>query len=299
MKPIEILSAIPKWSKASAKELLDSPAWALPCKLGDEQCVMRLDATHPADSIDLAVKIEDETHTLRLPDNPAFEEIHKVWASRAEMPEPILLAIVEKECGPLLQLVENAVRRQLKIIGLVKPGEADGAEFIYARISNESGDIATFALTLSPAIVAVLGEKRNIDTNHPSVRDEVLPAEREFAAFQLPATDATTLEPGDSLLLPEIESLSPRLVIDGRFVLAEGSLASWKDDGLYRVIAAESETATVGMLMDAAGGESAEPGAAPKAETPLKLVRMGRTIASGRLSRVGDQPAFAIDAVLG
>ena len=35
MKPLEILSSLPKWAKASSGSLLDSPAWAMPCRLGD------------------------------------------------------------------------------------------------------------------------------------------------------------------------------------------------------------------------------------------------------------------------
>ena len=49
MKPLEILSALPDWSKATPDQLLASPAWTLPCRLGDTPCGLRLDAPRPAD----------------------------------------------------------------------------------------------------------------------------------------------------------------------------------------------------------------------------------------------------------
>ena len=110
MKPLEILSELPQWAKATANNLLASPAWAMPCRLGEQNCTMRLDALRPSETLDLLVRLGAEEHVLGLCDSENLGELHAVWPTRAEVPEPVLLALVEKECGMLLQLIENAVR---------------------------------------------------------------------------------------------------------------------------------------------------------------------------------------------
>lgn len=270
----------------------------MPCRFGEEQCTMRLDAVHPSDTIDLAVRLENDDHVLRLADTDAFPDLHALWASRADVPEPVLLALVEKNCGPLFQLVENAVRRQFSVVGLVREAPVEDTPMVYARITGVDGaDKAVFALTLSSSIVSALGELRYIDVTNPGVRAEELPAEREFASFSLPAADATTMEVGDALLLPEIGSAEQRIIVDGRFAATSGAVSAWKDDGLYRVVAAESDTISLGALFDIATGAAA-PAAVPEpaAETRLRLVRMDRTVASGRFVKLGGNSAFAVDA---
>ena len=132
MKASEILGTLPKWANATADDIVKSPAWAMPCRLGETACTMRLDANHPADALDVAIMLEDERHVLSLVDSPRFESLHALWATRAEVPEQILLALVERECGPLLQLLENAARRQLKVVGIASDEEA-GGERLCAR----------------------------------------------------------------------------------------------------------------------------------------------------------------------
>ena len=48
MKPIDVLSALPKWAGATPREIISSPAWAMPCKLGETRCTMRLGAVRQA-----------------------------------------------------------------------------------------------------------------------------------------------------------------------------------------------------------------------------------------------------------
>jgi len=299
MKPSEILEALPKWSNATAAELLASPAWSMPCRFGDEQCAMRLDAVHPGDAIDLAIRLEGDDHVLRIADSPSFPDLHALWAERASMPEAVLLALVEKECGPLLQLLENAVRRQLSVVGFAPSAPSADESMIYARVVGADGqDKASFALTATPAVTAVLGSLRFIDVAHPAVRDESLSVEREFAAFSFPAADASTIEVGDSVLLPEVGTVEPRFVVDGRFIVAGNTVSEWKDDGMYRAVAAELDSVTLGALFDiATGASSLAPSAPPAPGTQLRLVRLGKPVASGRLSQLGAQAALAVDVV--
>ena len=145
MKPHEILSMLPQWADAAPEALLDSPAWAMPCRLGEDSTALRAADVKPCDTLNLAVLLDGERHVLSIADSPRFADIHALWPSRADVPEPILLALVEKECGPLLQLVENAVRRQLKIEGLATDGP--DARTVFAQV-----DDVVFGLTRSSTV---------------------------------------------------------------------------------------------------------------------------------------------------
>ncbi len=289
MKPLEILTSIPKWAKATPDEIIDSPAFAMPCRLGEETAVLRLGAVEPADTLDLAIQFGDEPHTLRLAKSQRFQELANVWESRADIPEPILLALAEKECGPLFQMLENAVRRQLRLAGLAAPSSDPGEK----RISAEVADI-TFSLTRSATVTSAIGSLRHIDLTNASLRDETLAAEEEYSAFAMTGADLASLSVGDALLIPEADSIPPRLVADGRFVIDETGVTPFADDGRFHVVAAEQRTVTLGQLFDAADNPAAL-GGGPAGQ--LRLVQGGKAIASGRLDRVGGQPAFIVESV--
>ena len=295
MKPLEILAALPQWAKSSPAELLTSPAWAMPCRLGEQNCTMRLDAPQPAETLDLIVKFGDEEHLLGLCDSENLQELHAVWSSRADMPEPILLALVEKDCGPLFQMLENSIRRQLGIVGIAKSPSGTDTPLLAQVRSADGAPIVSFTLSSSPAIAETLGQLRFIDVNHPSVRDAVLPATVEYASFALPAADLSSLAPGDALLLPEIGTMQPRQIVSGLFAIGEKDVSGWKDDGMLRVVAAEQVSTTAGTLVDVATGGDAPALPQPPPNTPLRLVRFGKAVATGRLETVGDQKAFVVD----
>lgn len=287
MKPSEILASMPKWAAATPADIVASPAWAMPCRLGDAACTMRLDAIRASDTLDVAIKLEDEPHVLSLVDTPQFADLHRIWASRSEVPEPILLALVEKECGPLLQLVENAVRRQLKVVGLSPDGPGEDA--LFAQVEGVS-----FGLSRSNAVVAALGQLRFIDVGHASVRDEEIAAETEFASFTLPAEDRAALSVGDDVLLPEIGSVPPRLVADGRFLVDGNGVSRYSDDGRLRVLDADSRTISLGLLFDQAQTPSEIEAGEP---SQLRIVSSGKTVATGHLGKLAGQNVFVVEAV--
>ncbi len=139
MNTLDLLSYFPPVCDWSPEQILASPAWAMPCRLGSEEGRLVSDgALLPADPLCLAVRFADDSATLALADSPLFPELHALWSSRAEVPSPILLALVEKECGPLLQLLENAARRQLKIVSLAQ--ERPAGQTAYARVFSAAGD---------------------------------------------------------------------------------------------------------------------------------------------------------------
>jgi len=298
MKPIDILSAIRQWAKASPDEILDSPAWAVPCRLGEEPCTMRAGELRPAETLDLAIRIGEEDHVLGIVDIPAFAELHAVWPSRADLPEPVLIALVEKDCGAFLQLLENALRGRLRIMSIASGASASAdRRMLHACVTGEAGTVAEFTLDITPAVAAELGRLRCLDLSHEVVRGFKVSAETEYAAVLASEGDLAALEPGDTLLLPELGTVSPRIIAAGTFSVSESGVAQWKDDGLLRVCSAESAEIDLGTLFDAAEGSSTAQLALPSENAPLKLVRGGKTVATGRFVTLADRPAFAADDV--
>lgn len=257
---------------------------------------MRMGAIRPADILSLDITLENEPHVLGIVDSALFEDLHAIWPSRSEVPEPILLALVEKNCGAFLQLLENAVRRQLKLVGISKAPTSEDAAC--AQVSDTDGNpLFSFTLDLSPNVVAALGQLRNIDSSHASVRDVALPSETEYATFALPTGDISSFDPGDALLMPEMGTIPPRQIVDGRFVISESGIATWKDEGMLRVCSAETASIALGALLDATSGSSPAHPETPAENTQLKLIRMGKTLATGHLGRIGDQHAFVAEMV--
>jgi hypothetical protein len=292
MKASEIVASMPKWANATSDEIVVSPAWSMPCRFGENSCTMRLDAVRPSDALDVAITLEDESHVLSIVDTPCFEELHRLWASRTDVPEPILLALVEKECANLLQLVENATRRQLKVVGLAAEVPEDR---LCARLCSEDGsDLLSFALTATPSIVRTFGRLAYIDVDNPCVRDVPVSATTELAAFVLPAADLSSLAVGDALLLPEVGTVAPRLIVEGRFAVDGNGVSPYKDDGMLLVLDANPHEITLGDVLD-----HAKSPAAPKVPSPsgLRLESSGRTVAFGRLDSLAGQNAFIVESL--
>ena len=75
-----------------------------------------------------------------------------------------------------------------------------------------------------------------------------------------------------------------------------GGVSPSVDDALVRVRAAESATLPLGAVLDAAEGKVPDVPALSDG-SQLRLVRGGRTLATGCLGRVGDQPAFIVESL--
>ncbi len=313
MKPLEILSVLASSAggtpalPGTPDEILDSPAFAMPCRLGEKTVLLRRASVEPAESemLSLSVAFGDEGHSLCVARSPLFPDLDKRWDSRADVPEQVVLAIVEKECGQLFQLLENAVRKQLRLLGIspVPPGQTSktGGTGGTGGMAVFHVEGISFSLSRTQTVVSALGVLRNLDLAHESIRSPALPAEIEYAAFQLPDADLASLAPGDAALLPEIGTVAPRLIACGRLVVDEHGVAPFQEDAMCRVRAAAECTVTVGYLFDAAGGESGSSAEAdayrrvPSVNAPLRLLRNGKTLATGRLDRLGDAPAFVVE----
>ena len=266
MNSLDLLSLLAPFRDWTPAEILASPAWALTCHLGsDEGRIVSEGALRPVDPLRLAVRFADEPATLELADSPLFPELHALWPSRADVPDPVLLALVEKECGPLLQLIENAAGRQLAIDGLadvaspagegdqgsspkvadpgLRPATCDVRPFSLRRASGE--ELCSFALTLSPALVEAFGALRSVNPAHDSIRQVEYSAKVQLAAPILSSEDLASLAPGDHILLPEVKapaagqagsesepSSEGLLTCPEAVVIVEGRLAASASSGL-------------------------------------------------------------------
>lgn len=287
MKDNEILAAIPAFAQMKPEDVLSSPAWTVPCRIGDAQTAIKPDPRVQAGALELAIDFDGEPNVLSICDTERFPALHEIWDSLGEVPEPIVLALVEKDCGGLLQAVENAVRMQLRITGLAKDPRPEGRRLAMVA------DGIRFSLLRSGAVDAALGNPRFLDPAHDAVRSTALAAEAEYASFVLDADEVSSIAAGDFLLLPEIGTIEPSLVVDGRFAADGAGVAAWKDDGRLRVVGEERIETTLGALFDAAAGIA--PVAVP-APSRLRLVRSGATLASGRLGKLAGQDALAVES---
>ncbi len=279
MKPHEILSLLDAWRRKTPEELLFSPAWAMPCRLGDQQLTMRAGALRPADPLLLKVRFGETPHVLCLAPSEAFPELSRLWDVRAELPEPILLALLERECAPFFQLLENAMRRQMAIEGL--GGEPDESAFC-----GEVGGIV-FTLTRTPQLIQAFGRLSFLDPANEELRNTPCSAEFEYAAFAFPQKELDALEIGDAVVLPELETPAPTTIVESTLqVESNGAAAPLLPDALVHLRSATPAQLRLGELFD---GAIKAP--APDA-LPLKLVCAGRTVATGRLGRLAEQPAF-------
>ena len=276
MKPIELLSALDAFADLDPQAILSHPAWGVPVPWDGGTATLRADAVMPAETLNLSVSFGDNACVLGLVPSDAFPELSKLFPVRGEVPQPILLAVIEKEAGPFLQMLENVMRRELSVQGLADaPTEG-------ARAFQVGGPTAiTFTLTLSEKMLQELGDLKCLDCAHPSIAETKVSMEVAYAVFDLSAEEEAGLAPGDYLLLPEMSAEMP-----GRMCMPGTRISD-----RLRVIAAERvDVPFATALQD-------ELRCAPVGTDDLLLMKGDRRMASGRLSKLGEQPAFAVEAL--
>lgn len=282
MKPHEILAVLDNWRLKRPEELLASPAWAMPCRLGEEQLTMRSGAVRPADALLLRVRFGDTPHTLAIAQSERFPELTRVWHARNEMPEAIILALVERECTAFLQLLENAMRKQLSIDGL---GGSCGDDDFCGEVAG-----ITFTLTRSAQLVDAFGRLGNLEAAHAAIRDEFCTAECEYASFAFNSQELDALAHGDAVVVPELDTPSNRMIIEEKIVIeADGVSVPYASDTLCHIRSASPLQMRLGDVFD---GALQVPAAT---SVPLKLVLADKTVATGHLERLASQPVFIVE----
>lgn len=279
MNEMHILSSWPGWAEKSSEDLLQHEAWSMRVRWGDEEARLRLSDNRPRDVIALEIIFDDEPHFLGIGERETFPDLYKLWDRKNEIPQNLVLALIEKECGKLLQLLENSVRRQLKIVGFVDSSRRAGTRG-FEVVGLDGRIIASFALDVSPVVLESFGDISAIDTSHPSIRSMVRPASVEYAAFSLGA-DSFNIESGDYLLAPELDNP----------VAAKWCVENPSDDGKFHLRASVSEMVPFASFVDGKMPSIPEP-------KSLELFLGSKRVATGRMSQLGAQAAFAIEEVL-
>lgn len=279
MNAEELIEKWPGIAGRDAAAIFGMDAWAMTVGYAGNDATLVKDATRERDVIGLAIKFDDEPHFLAIAVSDAYPELSKVWELKTKLPNEVLLALVEKECGALLQTLENAVRRQLSVSGLV-PRENVGSQNVSAQpfaLKNSSGEtVCDFSLSLSKALLGEFGRVENLDVKHESIRALKRPARVEYAAFSLTDEELAGLAPGDHLLLPEIATDAPKWV------------TATPADDLVHVLGA-----TAGELAFKDFADDSLP--KPPEASALILLHKGHAIAEGRLAQLGEQSAFAVE----
>ena len=198
MDALTLLKGWPSLRNAGAESLLASPAWRLTSRKGSSAVTLTQAETLPDDALVLAVTLDDEPCRLALVDSPAFPDLHRLWSHLRDLPEALVLALVEKECGALFTQVEALTRRLFVLKGLA--GSREGLRPFSVRGEDFAFD---FGLELLPTLAATLGRLENLDPSHPSVRALTRPVRATYGLLLVSDEELAALKPGDFVLLPE------------------------------------------------------------------------------------------------
>ena len=302
MKPVEILALLPGIGGMGAYGILDFPAWKMLCRHRNSPATLVRDAGNPSSSIAFDIAIGDEQHVLAVVENPAFPELSALQGRIGRVPEPVVLALAEKECGDLLQTLENILRRELKLVGLNREGGAERCAF-FALSSADGGPPVRFGLEKSDLVAATLGVARNIDHLHESVRSMTVQAAEIRSRPVLGSDELAAISPGAFVLMPEFSQDAPGTVaefeIPGIFEIGANGVSriSGETAGAL-VIDTEPREMALGMIFDMAEG-SVPPQRREKPEDGRNLeLRLpdGRT-AFGKACSLGGQCAMEIESI--
>ena len=276
MNAQELLKTWPTWAKAGAGTIAASPAFRMPVEYAERSAAwVPAVAPMPDDSLALSITLDDVPHVLRVADSEEFADLHALWSRRAELPPEVVLALAEKECGPMFQMLEDSVRMHLKVTGLAGATALADGERAFELVADE-GRIVAFSLSDSPALTMALGRLEHLDVTHDAIRTMTREADARYAAAELSDEDVAALTPGDNLVFEPFEP-------------------AWNlgdaDDGRAWVVGAEKGALAFAQLAD----DELPP--VPPAEE-LRLVRGGRVLAALRPSRVGEAASFAVTELL-
>lgn len=275
MDAFELLKGWPGWANANAERVLASPAWRMNVEYDGEPAEMTGAADGSDDLLWLEAGFDDDRNLLGVSDSEVMPELHRVWGMRDGLPPEILLALAERECGALFQMLENATDKTFSLKGVADAAAVDARKTRMFAVCPQGADVpvCAFALEMSPAVSMAFGRIRNLDTGHPSVREMTIAAVAEYFRFELPESEFGRLSVGDFLLCGEMPS-------------AEWRYGSRSRPGLVAVDARPGRL-TFGQIAD---------GELPPAPDPelLHLVKDGAPVAEGVFDRVAGVVAIRI-----
>ena len=273
----EKLAEWPELAKLTAEEICAHPAWRIICEWRDEPCVMRRATMKPRDIAALSIRLNGKECFFGIPDREAFPDLHELWAVKRDLPANLLLALVEKECGEMFQILENALKAQVALVSLDSPEKRIACE-AFEIVAMDGSVRARFVLEMLPEVLAEFGRLRHLDQTHASIRSLEKPMQAMYAEFRLPEDDVASLAAGDYLLLPELE------VSKGEWI------ERIEDDELVRVVAPRASGIKFSEFAD---------GVMPELPSPSSVEMMvgARLFARGRMDVLGIVPAFVVEEV--
>ena len=269
-----LLQDWPTFEKVNAETVFASPAWRLETVCGDAPAVLTKAETSASDLLWVSVTLEDEAHVLGIGDSEAYADLHLLWARRGGLPKELLLALVERECGDLFQVLEKVFRRRFQIKGLADGAPVDGG--VDFRLTAD-GTAYAFALDLSPLLVMELGKLKYLDPGHEAIRGLRRPAWAEQATVELLEAECAALAAGDCVVLPEDAEPVWRVTVPA--------------DDLVHVRSDAAGEVTFAQMADDDWPALPEPGR-------VVLLKGGRTVARGSLATLGLQRVFTVEEVV-
>lgn len=278
MNAFELLQNWPSWQKVSAENIFASPAWVMPVRWRDMPCIMRKADVSFREVLGISIRLDDEENFIGIDKRETIRDLNVLWDVRDNLPDALKLALVEKECGPLLQIIENASRRQLTVVN-VAPSEHREGTTGFEILAEDGRILAAFDLRMTPGIILAFGMMKHIDVNHPTIRDMTRTARASFASFLLTETERTNLAPGDYLMMPELGTVPPKWQLD------------LPKEGTFLICAPGTSELTFAQFADDNLPGVPEP-------TSLELLSSSGVIARGRVTKLAETPAFAIEEIL-
>lgn len=272
MNANELLKKWPGWANANAARVLASPAWRLETRFAGKPAVLTRDlggsGEVPSSRISLSVTQDGAPGVLTFAPSPLMPDLWLLRDRLDALPREVLLALVERECGPLFQFFEDVGRQSFAVSGLAD-SPSTGLAF---RLAAEGGEIR-YAIDVPASVEQAFGQIANLDAAHESIRAMTRDVTACHAALDLSDDEAAALAPGDCLMLPS------------------GSEGSWlleiPSDDRVRLVTPEPRTATFAEIADEALGSVALP-------DRVNVIRHGALLATGTISNVGMSPALKI-----
>lgn len=262
----ELLKKWPNGQLTSAEGIFQSPAWRLSVVYEDAPSVLVRGEEKPTDILPLVLTLDGEASVLGLADSQSYPDLHLLWGRRHELPSEVLLALVEKECGPLFQMLEDATKKLVAVKGLADAAKrVDGTAFTLLR---PDGQQMPFTLEITPSILARFGVLDNLDVTHASIRSMARSARAVYAELTVSASEVAAFAADDRLVLPPLD------------------VARWQsdlpEDAAVRICSTEEGSLLFAQVVD----EALPPVPFPQEVTVFQGTR---AVATGRVEALGLQ----------
>lgn len=272
----ELIRSWPTLGGLGAEAVLSHPAWRMPVLYRDSRATLVASSgvSTGDQTLALSITLDGEPHVLCVVPSDLTPDLKLILPKRAALPPEILMALVERECGDLLSLVEKTLRRQVGVKGF-----ADGADVPLRAFRLETGaGSLEFALDLTPELLTVFGQVEFLDPKHGSIRALTRPAYAVYSPILLTEEECVGLAPGCCIVPPGDLLSQTRWAVE------------LPTDDIVNVLSANPTEISFAAFAD---GEL--PSIPPPTE--LALCRHGRVFAQADVTRLGDATVLKVSEI--